>query len=1060
MGKKLFLLISFVLIISITISFAAKANAQIANMSQPFGLSTDGVTHTVTSGDLKFSTTGNGVVSVYQNNKHMGKFGFSLTGVINSDRKFLNSWDVSWTWQILSNTDSNITVLATASQQGINWIQQWTFQPAQDPKLLHIITNNTGFDSTGTQLLYIFDLNIDNAPQIVYTDDLGQDQNFLFDQNLLIIDESVKNYGRKIKFLNTIFNFQDLIDSGFDLNYFFIGNLNAAHNSLPNTEGIIVGVTKNNGFFPDGATIVLDPTITTALTESANLDIFDPASPNIFRVNSTNLGFIAHPHATVFFTRYFESNDNGLNWSEADFNFTSGGGSNDSPGVVFNADNNKVVLVYGFGGRLYAQEGDFDNNLLARTGWDNNVALDFTGSVEASRRSMDINSGNFLHVCGGASGQRDIECRYVDTDLNTADISNWSPLESSFSLSGNLQQMDYYIDSSDNGIFLYATTEGNKFVSMKVRYDVNGFWSNDLNLTADLNNQVQWKITGNQIIETQDNNLVVLLTTDDAGVDISPEVVLKFCDDGAEACVSNINNWTTYRAVYDENFLYWANVATDLNNNIYIIGTDCLTGFCNTNQGAQGLTYRIFYDLNKTVSAKFDVNAFDSNSVIDSTKFTITNSSDSNGLIDLVYLIDNSVLGTAQLEFFAILGEGDIVAPVTTADFNNDWTRFDQNITLTCVDTGTGCSTTRFRVDTDISSATSFTQYYDYNSEGVLISSIADANFGFDFNSTDTGGNIEDANTIYLLFDVTAPATGDFYPAANEESTTESSPNFALETTDTNSTPKSCRFHIFQNNSVVGTYNRFVDVNSDNWCEVIEPVVMSEDDTLFIHFDITTDDADNNSSVDINTGTWTFNAVGNGAPSPGGGGGPPPAAVVSPFQSIITSKLAIIIFSTTIIDAEAGERKDNALTITVTSLSAQPIPIEITFDENITSFFIQTQTVQVLEPDKVHQFVYSVLIPDENFTSLDGNIFINLNEGQELLIQRITLRKSVPVFGFFSFVLYEAPPDNPIPIIGQKFTVGWLLIIIGTIIGLLSAFSVKLFGKTIQQRFQKFGGFT
>ena len=44
------------------------------------------------------------------------------------------------------------------------------------------------------------------------------------------------------------------------------------------------------------------------------------------------------------------------------------------------------------------------------------------------------------------------------------------------------------------------------------------------------------------------------------------------------------------------------------------------------------------------------------------------------------------------------------------------------------------------------------------------------------------------------------------------------------------------------------------------------PLTLAEDDTAFVHWDVLTDNADNNSTVDVNTGVWTYNAVVNSVP--------------------------------------------------------------------------------------------------------------------------------------------------------------------------------------------------
>ncbi|MHA1685299.1 MAG: OmpL47-type beta-barrel domain-containing protein [Candidatus Heimdallarchaeaceae archaeon] len=100
--------------------------------------------------------------------------------------------------------------------------------------------------------------------------------------------------------------------------------------------------------------------------------------------------------------------------------------------------------------------------------------------------------------------------------------------------------------------------------------------------------------------------------------------------------------------------------------------------------------------------------------------------------------------------------------PATSWDGNhNTWQNFDANIHLTCDDfSGSSCSTTKYRLDTDSSNSVSYGSWQTYNpATGIVISS--DGNWAIDFNSTDNVGNIGDTNTFYVLIDKTPPSTTD-----------------------------------------------------------------------------------------------------------------------------------------------------------------------------------------------------------------------------------------------------------------------------------------------------------
>src|SRR3989338_3913776 len=95
----------------------------------------------------------------------------------------------------------------------------------------------------------------------------------------------------------------------------------------------------------------------------------------------------------------------------------------------------------------------------------------------------------------------------------------------------------------------------------------------------------------------------------------------------------------------------------------------------------------------------------------------------------------------------------DSTAPVTSADYNNAWQNVDANVVLTCVD-ASGCSLTQFRLDSDSSDVVSMGSWQTFD-QNILITS--DGNWGIDFNSTDTVGNRETTNRVYVLIDKSLP---------------------------------------------------------------------------------------------------------------------------------------------------------------------------------------------------------------------------------------------------------------------------------------------------------------
>lgn len=96
----------------------------------------------------------------------------------------------------------------------------------------------------------------------------------------------------------------------------------------------------------------------------------------------------------------------------------------------------------------------------------------------------------------------------------------------------------------------------------------------------------------------------------------------------------------------------------------------------------------------------------------------------------------------------------DSTAPETSMnDFNVNWQNTDQNIILSCSDSGAGCSATSYRIDGGAWTAFDSNIFFD-----------TDGNFQLDFNSTDSVGNIETTNTTNISIDKTVPVISEVIP--------------------------------------------------------------------------------------------------------------------------------------------------------------------------------------------------------------------------------------------------------------------------------------------------------
>ncbi len=105
-------------------------------------------------------------------------------------------------------------------------------------------------------------------------------------------------------------------------------------------------------------------------------------------------------------------------------------------------------------------------------------------------------------------------------------------------------------------------------------------------------------------------------------------------------------------------------------------------------------------------------------------------------------------------------------------DFNRRWQNTQSVLYMTCTDnSGTGCSATKYKRDTDASSTVSLSGWMDWNSSGVSFPS--DGNWAIDFNSTDNASHIEDTNRLYVLVDTNKPSIGIGNPAAGSTTSSE-----------------------------------------------------------------------------------------------------------------------------------------------------------------------------------------------------------------------------------------------------------------------------------------------
>ncbi len=210
-------------------------------------------------------------------------------------------------------------------------------------------------------------------------------------------------------------------------------------------------------------------------------------------------------------------------------------------------------------------------------------------------------------------------------------------------------------------------------------------------------------------------------------------------------------------------FSYYADANLTIDFNVFDSDNDRLTVDINYSSGnTEGAGTKIVDDMNLVSAVCSDQDWNDDPSTC-SWDFNIHSSlisSDGN------YFILIEVSDAIETDFNASDNNFmvDNTAPSTTSDANSStWQNFDANVTLTCTDANSGCSVTKYKMDSDSSSTVNFGSWQTWDGNGLYF--YKDGNWAIDFNSTDVAGNIETTNRAHALIDKSAPSTTADYNA-------------------------------------------------------------------------------------------------------------------------------------------------------------------------------------------------------------------------------------------------------------------------------------------------------
>ena len=204
---------------------------------------------------ITYETSGNGIVTV-NGSRYLA---FGLTGEVNSNPQIRTSMDYTWTWTSTQVGDDYV-FHATNNDAQILWNQTWYFYKdfGSPMKIEHYLENNLAMSITDTQLFYF--ITVDENDVIRYNDNTYPINNFIGVNDSFHRSGNFNNEILSVDFNHIYdFNFNDLVENGFTVNEFYIGD--AGFLDRPAIDVMAIGFTKGGGIFPSGFNITVDPNI-------------------------------------------------------------------------------------------------------------------------------------------------------------------------------------------------------------------------------------------------------------------------------------------------------------------------------------------------------------------------------------------------------------------------------------------------------------------------------------------------------------------------------------------------------------------------------------------------------------------------------------------------------------------------------------------------------------------------------------------------------------------------------------------------------------------------------
>jgi len=200
---------------------------------------------------IKFETETTGVITV-NDTRYLA---FGVKGTVGGQTYKYTSMDFGWTWHV-NETDGDYVFWAENDNENFKWTQYYYFyeNPGKKMKIEHHIKNDLA-DITDATFYYL--------ANVLPTDTVEYDDTTYFVANQTVhLEGNLTSLLQKVNF-NSSYDFRltDLIDNGFTITEFYVGNGSVI--GVPSVNITAVGFTKNNGNFPKGTEVWVDPTFST-----------------------------------------------------------------------------------------------------------------------------------------------------------------------------------------------------------------------------------------------------------------------------------------------------------------------------------------------------------------------------------------------------------------------------------------------------------------------------------------------------------------------------------------------------------------------------------------------------------------------------------------------------------------------------------------------------------------------------------------------------------------------------------------------------------------------------